>query len=144
MNGGAQSSISGWAWTLVGGYAAVQERAYSLDVIGGFRLLGVEAKSDWQLSAAVTAPNSTLTFARSGSAEKSQDIWAGIVGAKGRAKQGASDWFVNYYADIGGASNVFTWQGVARASGTRSSGAISSSITVISTTARAATSSSTT
>lgn len=113
LNAGTQSSISGWVWTLVGGYAAVQEKAYSLDVIGGFRLLSVEASSDWQLTAAVTAPNSTLTFARSGSVKKSQDIWAGIVGAKGRARLGASDWFVNYYADLGGASDVFTWQGVA-------------------------------
>lgn len=113
LNAGAQSSISGWVWTLVGGYAAVQDKAYSLDVIGGFRLLSVEAKSDWTLSAAVTDPSGTLTFARSGSAKKSDDIWAGIVGAKGRARLGASDWFVNYYADIGGASSVFTWQGVA-------------------------------
>jgi opacity protein-like surface antigen len=38
-------------------------------------------------------------------------VWAGIVGAKGRAKLGESDWFLNYYADVGGWSNLFTWQG---------------------------------
>ena len=32
---------------------------------------------------------------------------------KGRAKLGASEWFVNYYADIGGGSSAFTWQGAA-------------------------------
>jgi opacity protein-like surface antigen len=113
LNDGTQSSLSGWVWTLVGGYAAIQDKAASLDVIGGFRLLSVSAETDWQLTATVTDPGGTRTFPRSGNVEKSDDIWAGIVGAKGRVKLGESDWFVNYYADIGGASSVFTWQGVA-------------------------------
>jgi opacity protein-like surface antigen len=35
------------------------------------------------------------------------------VGAKGLAKLGAGDWFVNYYVDVGGGSSAFTWQGIA-------------------------------
>jgi hypothetical protein len=111
-NGSAQSSLRGDLWTLVGGYAAVEGKA-SLDVIGGFRYLGLSARTDWQLNAAVTLPNSTLTLARSGNAEKSEGIWTGLVGAKGRAKLGESPWFVNYYVDVGAGSSVFTWQGVA-------------------------------
>src|SRR5512145_125859 len=113
LNAGAQSSLRGDVWTLVGGYAAIEGKPASLDVIGGFRYLGITAKTDWQLTATVNLPNTTLTFPRSGSAEKSEDIWSAIVGAKGQAKLGASDWFVNYYADIGGGSSNFTWQGVA-------------------------------
>lgn len=113
LNTGTQSSLSGWVWTLVGGYAAIEDKAANLDVIGGFRYLGLKAKTDWQLNGAVTDPTGTLVFARSGNAEKTDGVWAGIVGAKGRAKLGASDWFVNYYADVGGWSSVFTWQGVA-------------------------------
>jgi len=112
VDGSARSSLRGDVWTLVGGYAAVEGTA-SLDVIGGFRYLGLSAKSSWQLNAAVTLPNSTLTFARSGNVDKSESIWAGIVGAKGRAKLGESPWFVNYYADVGGGSSLFTWQGAA-------------------------------
>jgi len=112
LNAGAQSSLRGDVWSLVGGYAAVEGKA-SLDVFGGFRYLGITAKTDWQLTATVNLPNSTLTFPRSGSAEKSEDIWSAIVGAKGRAKLGESAWFVNYYADIGGGSSNFTWQGAA-------------------------------
>jgi opacity protein-like surface antigen len=112
-SGSAQSSLRGDLWTLVGGYAAIQDPRASLDVIGGFRYLHLSARTDWQLTATVNLPNSTLTFPRSGNVEKSDDIWAGIVGVKGRAKLGASDWFVNYYADLGGASDLFTWQGVA-------------------------------
>jgi hypothetical protein len=112
LNAGAQSSLRGDLWTLVGGYAAIEGPRASLDVVGGFRYLHISAETDWQLTATVNLPNSTLTFPRSGNAEKSDDIWAAIVGAKGRARLGASDWFVNYYADIGGGSSTFTWQGV--------------------------------
>ena len=60
-----------------------------------------------------TGPNgASVTFPRSGTVEKTENIWAGIVGAKGRIKLGQSDWFVPYYVDVGGGSSVFTWQGV--------------------------------
>jgi hypothetical protein len=116
LNAGTQSSLTGWVWTAVGGYAAVQERTVNLDVIGGFRYLGLDAKTDWQLTTTVTGtgPNGvSVTFPRSGSVEKTENIWAAIVGAKGRIKLGESDWFVPYYVDVGGGSSVFTWQGVA-------------------------------
>lgn len=115
-NSGTQSKLKGWLWTTVGGYAAVQERRWNLDVLGGFRYLNLDASTSWQLNASLTATDpiggQTATFARQGSAEKSDTVWAGIVGAKGRAKLGESDWFVNYYGDIGGWSNLFTWQGL--------------------------------
>jgi hypothetical protein len=112
LNAGTQSSLKGTVWTLVGGYAVVQEPGMSVDVIGGFRYLGLDAKTDWQLNATVTLPNSTLNFARSGSVEKTENLWAAIVGVKGQVKLGASNWFVPYYVDLGGASSLFTWQGV--------------------------------
>jgi len=112
LNTGTQSNITGWLWTMVGGYGVIMEPRANLDVIGGFRYLGLKASTDWQLTGNVNLPNSTLTFSRSGSVEKSDNVWAAIVGAKGRAMLGQSDWFVNYYADIGGGSSAFTWQGV--------------------------------
>jgi hypothetical protein len=112
LNAGTQSSLKGTVWTLFGGYAAVQDPGLSVDVIGGFRYLGLDAKTDWQLNAAVNLPNTTLNFARSGSVEKRDTFWAAVVGAKGQVKLGASNWFVPYYLDLGGASELFTWQGV--------------------------------
>jgi hypothetical protein len=112
LNAGTQSSLKGTVWTAFGGYAVVQEPAASVDVIGGFRYLGLEPKTDWQLNAAVNLPNSTLSFARSGSVEKRENLWAAIVGAKGQVRLGESNWFVPYYVDLGGASELFTWQGV--------------------------------
>jgi opacity protein-like surface antigen len=117
-NSGTQSKLKGWLWTAVGGYAAIQDPRANLDVIGGFRYLGLDATTNWQLSGNVTVTDpvtgaTIASFQRQGSASKSDNLWAGIVGAKGRAKLGASDWFVNYYADVGGWSNLFTWQGAA-------------------------------
>jgi hypothetical protein len=116
LNAGTSSDLKGWVWTLVGGYAAVQEPRASLDAIGGFRYLGLKATTDWQLTTTVTGTGpagTTASFPQSGSVEKSDNVWAAIVGAKGRAKLGDGDWFVNYYADIGGWSSTFTWQGAA-------------------------------
>ena len=113
LNAGTQSSVRGDLWTLVGGYAAIQGPRANLDLIGGFRYLRLSARTDWQLNATVNLPNSTLSFARTGNVEKTDNVWAGIVGAKGRAKLGEGDWFVNYYVDLGGGSDVFTWQGAA-------------------------------
>jgi opacity protein-like surface antigen len=113
LNAGTNSKLTGWLWTLVGGYAAVQQPRSSLDLIGGFRYLNLDAKTDWQLTADVTGPAGTTSFARTGSVSKSEDALAGIVGAKGRSNLGAGDWFVNYYVDVGGGSSTFTWQGIA-------------------------------
>jgi hypothetical protein len=114
LNASTSTDLSAWVWTLAGGYAALPDPRASLDVIGGFRYLGLKTTTDWQLTTAITGTGpggTTATFPMSGSSEKSEDVWAAIVGAKGRAKFGASEWFVNYYADIGGWSSTFTWQG---------------------------------
>jgi hypothetical protein len=110
LNAGTDSSLTGWLWTLAGGYAAIEGPKATLDVLAGFRYLTIEAKTDWTLTAAVTGPGGTTPFTRTGSVKDSEDVWAAIVGAKGRVRLGESPWFVNYYADVGGASDVFTWQ----------------------------------
>lgn len=74
LNAGTQSSLTGWLWTLAGGYAAIQGPKATLDILGGLRLLSLEASTDWQLTAAVTGPAGTTNFARSGSVAKSEDI----------------------------------------------------------------------
>jgi len=115
LNTSTSTKLTGWLWTTVGGYAAIQEPRASLDVLGGFRYLGLKTSTDWQLSTTVTGTlgGNSVTFGREGNVEKSEDLWAGIVGAKGRVKLGDGNWFVNYYADLGGWSSLFTWQGAA-------------------------------
>jgi hypothetical protein len=116
LNAGASADLKGMVWTVAGGYALVQEPKANFEVLGGFRYLGLDVESNWQLTTTVTGTGplgNTATFGRSGSAEKRENIWAGIVGARGRFNFGESDWFANAYVDVGGGSSVFTWQGVA-------------------------------
>lgn len=109
---GTQTNLEGGTWTLVGGYAAVQEPAVSLDVIGGFRYLNLKASTDWNLSAAIHDPVHNETLATAGSISRSADLWNAIAGVRGRVKLGDSNWFMPYYADIGfGSTN--TWQAMA-------------------------------
>ena len=112
LNAGTQSSLDAWAWTLVGGYNMVNDAAATLDLIAGFRYFDVKVRTDWNLTAAVTGPAGTATFARAGTVERSSDLFDGIVGARGRFRLGDSQWFVPYHVDIGAGSSDLTWQGV--------------------------------
>jgi hypothetical protein len=103
-------------WTTVGGYSVIDEKKGNLDLLAGARMLNLEADVSWNLNAVVTATDGsgrTVTFARNGSDSRSDTMWAGIVGAKGRIAFGDTPWFANYYVDVGGGSSLFTWQGAA-------------------------------
>jgi hypothetical protein len=76
-------------------------------------MLNGEARKRRWLIATVTGPAGSTPFARTGSVEPSESVWTAIAGAKGRFALGESKWFVNYYADAGGGSSTFTWQGIA-------------------------------
>ncbi|MEA3411503.1 MAG: hypothetical protein U9R74_08175 [Pseudomonadota bacterium] len=116
LNAGTDSSLTGWLWTLAGGYAVVQKPKLDLAVLAGFRYFGLDSKTNWQLTGTVTGTGpggNTATFARTGTTKKSEDIWTGIAGIRGQYHLGDSNWFTNFYADVGGASSTFTWQGMA-------------------------------
>ena len=110
LDASTRSSLTGVQWMLAGGYAVVQSPQATLDVIGGLRYLGIEARSDWQLSGAVTAPSGTQTFPASGNISRRTDLVDGIVGVRGRVRFGESQWFMPYYLDLGSGSSSLTWQ----------------------------------
>jgi len=110
IGGSAESSFKGSIWGLVGGYAAISEPSVNLDLIAGLRYMDIEVSSSWNLNTTVTSPNGGQTFSRSGSAQKSGSNTNFIVGAKGQVKLGQSNWFIPYYADVGGGSSTSTWQ----------------------------------
>lgn len=110
LNAGGATDMSGTLLTLSGGYAVINEKRNVMDVIAGLRYFRMHAHTDWTLSAVVAGPAGSAAFARTGAADKTDDVWAGIVGVKGRMMLGAGDWFVNYYADIGSGSSARTWQ----------------------------------
>jgi hypothetical protein len=112
LNTSTRSSLTGVAWTVGGGYAVVQEPKHTLEVLGGLRLFGLEASSEWQLSAAVGGPNGQ-TFAQSGNISQREELWDLIVGLRGRAKLGDGGWFLRYYLDAGAGSSALTAQALA-------------------------------
>ncbi len=88
----------------------------NVDVIGGFRLLAIDERTNFSLSAGVIAPDGEVALTRFGGLSVSRDIWNGIVGTRGRVYLADSTllsggrFFVPFYVDVGtGASNV-TWQ----------------------------------
>ena len=104
---GTKVKLTGFEWELAGAYTVARGRNSSLDVLVGFRYLGIEAKTDWQLS------DNVSTFARSGSVSDRVDLWDGIVGIRGYVGLGESKWAIPYYLDVGTGTSAWTWQGVA-------------------------------
>ena len=100
----ARTSISTTAWTLAGGYRAVERPTFELDLMAGFRYLTMS--SDLEL----TVLGEDGRIARQRNVSLDQDLWDGIVGARGRILFPDSEWFVPYYVDIGTGDSDWTWQ----------------------------------
>ena len=112
LSGSTKSSLEGFQWMLAGGYTAVQTPSVRLDVLGGFRYLGIEAKSEWQLTGTVAGPGGAQTFPASGSISKRTDLWDAIIGVRGRVRLGEGRWYAPYHLDVGTGSSSITWQGL--------------------------------
>jgi len=108
---GTTVKLSGVLWELAGGYTVARGGNSSLDLLAGFRYLGIEAKTDWQLS--ITDNVSGGTFARSGSASDRVDLWDAIVGIRGTVGLGDSRWAIPYYLDVGTGTSTITSQAMA-------------------------------
>jgi hypothetical protein len=108
---GTQVKLSGVLWELAGGYTVARGGNSSLDLLAGFRYLGIEAETDWQLS--ITGPGPGQPFASSGSASSRVDLWDAIVGIRGTVGLGDSRWAIPYYLDVGTGDSAITWQGMA-------------------------------
>ena len=108
---GTKVKLSGVLWELAGGYTVARGGNSSLDLLAGFRYLGIEAETDWQLS--ITGPGPGQPFASSGSASSRVDLWDAIVGIRGTVGLGDSRWAIPYYLDVGTGDSAITWQGMA-------------------------------
>lgn len=96
----ADLGLVSWLWTLAGAYSVWQEQKSHLDLFAGARLLSL----DTDLKLTGTGPlqgNFNLS--------ESENIWAGILGAKGRIALN-DHWFLPYYIDVGTGDSVHTWQ----------------------------------
>jgi hypothetical protein len=111
-SGSASVTLKGIEWGLAGAYTIAGNEHTSLDVLLGFRYFGIEATTDWNLSADTSGPLG-LTFARTGSVKESENLWDGVVGIRGRIGLGSGKWGIPYYFDVGTGSSTITWQGAA-------------------------------
>jgi len=110
---GTKVKLSGFVWELAGAYTVARGGNSSMDVLVGFRYLGIEAKTDWQLSGAITGPGSGQSFAASGSTSDRVDLWDGIIGVRGYVGLGQSKWAIPYYLDVGTGTSTITSQAMA-------------------------------
>jgi hypothetical protein len=106
VSGDSRSSLKGMQGMLAGGYAVNSH----VDVFAGVRYFGIEARSDWSLSAAVAGPGGGQAFPASGNVVRRADLWDGIVGVRGRVRWGDTAWFSPYHVDVGGGASSLTWQ----------------------------------
>jgi hypothetical protein len=103
-------NITGWLWTTVGTYRAIDEPGRLLTVFAGARLLDLQETLKWQLSGDI---GSLPLPGSSGKSHAGDSVWDGIVGIKGQVRFGAQDkWFVPFYLDIGAGNSDLTWQGM--------------------------------
>ncbi len=108
---GSSSTLKATVWTLVGGYAAVQEDWGDVDVIAGFRFLGVNPSTNYNLALTVTGPRGNgATFGGAAGISGSDHIWNGIAGVRGRIRLPVTGMFIPYYFDIGAGGSKLTWQ----------------------------------
>lgn len=97
--------------TMAGGYTVASGSWGNIDVIGGVRYFGADVRTDYALSADIAGPRGLgVALSRNGRLSGSQDIWNGIVGARGRVRLGDSGFFIPYYFDIGTGDSDVTWQ----------------------------------
>jgi len=111
VNADLELDITGWLWTLAGSYEVVQQENFSMNVLGGARMLDLEETLQWQFNGDIS---SLPIEGRAGSSSAEDTLWDAIVGVKGRWTLGADrQWYVPYYLDVGTGDSDLTWQGMA-------------------------------
>jgi hypothetical protein len=107
INTNTEAGLEGGLWELAASYAVSKSDAATVEVLGGFRYLSLEATVDWELAGPIGV------FPQSGSFSQKDELWDAIVGLRGKRRLGSGKWFVPYYLDVGTGSSQLTWQGMA-------------------------------
>lgn len=101
--------LKAWVWTVAGEYRVMASPNFTMDVLGGVRMLDLKETLNYSFYGDLAG---TGFNGRSGSREASQTNWDAIIGVKGRYAFGDKrEWFVPYYLDIGTGESDLTWQG---------------------------------
>ncbi|MBK1722984.1 hypothetical protein [Thiocystis violacea] len=100
----ATTSLAATVWTLAGAYTLVREPRGSLDLLGGFRYVGIESDLKLNISGSLGVLDTTRR------ASRDMTEWDGIIGVKGQIQLGDGNWYMPYYLDVGTGSSNWTWQ----------------------------------
>ena len=95
-------------WTVAGEYRVVSDPAWTVDVLGGARMLQMKPT----LGYSITGDLGPIVIpGRNGSKQVDESVWDGIVGVKGRYTFGADrKWYLPFYLDVGTGQTQLTWQ----------------------------------
>ena len=108
---GVSTTVKATVWTLAGGYTVMQGDWGNLDVLAGFRYLGMDTSTGYDLAFTVVGPRGNgATFGGNGGVSGSANIWNGIAGLRGRVRLPVKGLFIPYYFDIGAGGSNLTWQ----------------------------------
>jgi hypothetical protein len=103
--------IKSLIWTVAGEYRVASDPAWTVDLLGGARLLGMKPTLGYSITGDL---GPVVIPGRSGSKQVDERLWDGIVGVKGRyAFADDRKWFVPFYLDVGTGQTQLTWQGAA-------------------------------
>jgi len=101
--------IKSLIWTVAGEYRVVSDPAWTVDVLGGARLMQMKPTLNYSITGDL---GPVVIPGRSGSKQVDESFWDGIVGVKGRYAFGDDrKWFVPFYLDVGTGQTQLTWQG---------------------------------
>jgi hypothetical protein len=94
-------------WTVAGEYRVASDRAWTVDLLGGVRMMRMKPTLDYS----ITGDLGSVITGREGSKQVDETVWDGIVGVKGRYAFGdGGKWFVPFYLDVGTGQSQLTWQ----------------------------------
>jgi hypothetical protein len=102
------TNLSSTVWTLAGAYTVFHDPNWNLDLLLGFRYLGLDTELKWRFEDTTKLP--ALNLDRAGRITNNRELWDGIIGVKGQVRFGKTDWFMPYYLDVGAGDSDLTWQ----------------------------------
>lgn len=103
--------LRGSIWTLAGKYRVLSDPATKVDVLAGARMAHLEQELRFDIAGSIGA---LPPRARSGTAGRTETLWDGIIGVKGRHAFGEGRrWSLPFYLDVGAGESKLTWQAAA-------------------------------
>ncbi len=107
---GTGTRLSTTIWSLAGGYTVLEGDWGNVDVVAGMRILFFGSTTDYLLGADIFLPDHTIGLSRDGSLSLDTTKPEGVGGLTGRINIPNSNFYMPFYADVGGGAVPLTWQ----------------------------------